>query len=189
MRFFRSSSEFREWLDTNHGSVNALIVGFYKRDSGKESITYPQALDEALCFGWIDGVRRRVDALSYSIRFTPRRPKSNWSQVNLRHAERLIKSGRMTPVGLRVYSEWDPKKSGSYSFENHPREFAPADEHKFQADKTAWNYFRKQAPSYQRTSIWWVVSAKRSETRAKRLSKLMDDSAHERRLDLLTPNK
>ncbi len=189
MRFFRSSSEFRKWLEVNHGSATGLVVGFYKRDSGKESITYPQALDEALCFGWIDGVRRSVDALSYSIRFTPRRAKSNWSRVNIQHAERLIKSGRMAPIGLRVYSERDPEKSGSYSSENRPNSLAPEDERRFQADKTAWDYFRKQAPSYQRTATWWVISAKRSDTRARRLSKLMDDSAHGRRLDLLTPNK
>lgn len=188
-RFFESAAQFRLWLDANHAEVRELWVGFYKKDSGKGGMTYPEALDEALCFGWIDGVRKSVDAASFTIRFTPRRARSIWSQVNLRHFARLGKQGRITPTGLKVYAERDPAKSGLYSFENLPRRFAVADERQFKANKPAWEFFRAQPPSYQRVAIFWVTSAKRDETRARRLAHLIADSTDGRRLVMLAGKK
>ena len=184
--YFLSSEDFRRWLDANHREVTELFVGFYKKDSGQGGITYAGALDEALCFGWIDGVRKSVDALSYTIRFTPRKPKSIWSLVNLRHIERLTKSGRVTPAGLKVFAARNPAKCGVYAFENAAQKFAAADERKFRADKRAWDFFQQQAPWYRRTAIHWVLTAKREETRARRLAQLISDSRDARRLKQLT---
>ncbi len=188
-QFFESGSAFRHWLEGNGAEVQELWVGFYKKDSGKGGITYPEALDEALCFGWIDGVRKSVDADSFTIRFTPRRPKSVWSQVNLRHFERLKKLGRIEPSGLKAHADRDPAKSGSYSFENLPRHLAAEDEKQFKANKPAWSYFQAQPPSYQRVAIFWVTSAKREETRARRLAQLISDSASQRRLAMVAGKK
>ena len=180
--FFNSPSEFRLWLEGTHAKVSELWVGFYKKDSGKLGITYPEAVDEALCFGWIDGVKKRVDAASYTHRFTPRKRKSTWSLVNIRRAEELKKQARMKPSGLRAFEARDPAKSGTYSFENRPRELEAAYEKKFRARKKAWNFFKVQPPGYRRTAVWWVMSAKKEETRLRRLGCLMDDSEKNRRL-------
>ncbi|MBI5385088.1 MAG: YdeI/OmpD-associated family protein [Verrucomicrobia bacterium] len=181
-KYFKSVSELRRWLEANHARTSELWVGFFKKDSGKGGVTYPEALDEALCFGWIDGVRKSVDAVSYKIRFTPRRPGSNWSRINLQHVERLKQAGRMTPAGLKAYAARVPERSGVYSFENAPRTLAAVDEAQFKADELAWEFFQRQPPGYQRLAVWWVVSAKKPETRARRLGQLIADSRIGRRL-------
>ncbi|HEX2270739.1 MAG TPA: YdeI/OmpD-associated family protein [Pyrinomonadaceae bacterium] len=186
-RFFSSPEKFREWLEKNHARENELLVGFHKKASGKKSITYPEALDEALCFGWIDGVRRNVDETSYSIRFTPRKPKSIWSLVNVRHVERLTKEGRMAEPGLKAYALRDAKRTGIYSFENRPREFSPEYEKKFRANKPAWEFFQKEPPSIRRTCIFWVMSAKKEETRLRRLEQLIDSAAKGIRRGVMVP--
>src|SRR6188474_2468785 len=123
-KFFSSPERFREWLERNHNSATELLIGFHKKNSGKKSVTYAEALDEALCFGWIDGVRKNIDETSYTIRFTPRKPKSIWSNINVGHIERLKKEGRMAEPGLKAYALRDPKRTGIYSFENRPKEFS-----------------------------------------------------------------
>lgn len=185
-RYFKSSADFRRWLAANHAQGTELWIGFYKKDSGRGGITYAEALDEALCFGWIDGLKKRVDALSYTMRFTPRKPKSNWSRLNIGHAERLKVAGRMTPPGLKAYEARDPARSGVYSFENRPRTLAAADEEAFRTSPEAWEHFQLQPPSYRRTAIWWVTSAKRDQTRARRLRRLIEFSAQGRRLGTIT---
>jgi uncharacterized protein YdeI (YjbR/CyaY-like superfamily) len=184
--FFELPTEFRAWLEKNHDRATELLVGFYKRGSGKPSMTWPESVDQALSFGWIDGVRRRIDDASYSIRFTPRRPGSNWSAVNIRRAEELRKHGLMQPAGLQAFERRRDEKSSIYPYENASPMLDPADEKKFSARKKAWEYFNNQAPSYRRVAIYWVMSAKKAETRARRLATLIDDSAHGRRLDAYT---
>lgn len=176
-KFFTSPKQFRRWLEKNHDRARELLVGFHKKDSGKKSITYPEALDEALCFGWIDGVRRSRDETSYTIRFTPRKPKSIWSNVNVRHVERLLKEGRMAAPGLEAYALRDPKRTGIYAFENRPREFSPEFEKKFRANKRAWEFFQSEPPSIRKTCVFWVMSAKKDETRLRRLEQLIDSSS------------
>lgn len=175
-KFFSSAEKFRQWLDKNHDRVSELLVGLHKKGSGKKSITYAEALDEALCFGWIDGVRKNLNETSYTIRFTPRKPKSIWSNVNVRHVERLKKEGRMLQPGLEAYALRDPKRTGIYAFENRPKEFSPAYEKKFRANKAAWEFFQTMAPSLRRTYIFWVMSAKREETQLHRLGLLIASS-------------
>jgi uncharacterized protein YdeI (YjbR/CyaY-like superfamily) len=184
-RFFKSQSEFRKWLEKYHAQEKELLVGFYKKHTGKASITYPEALDEALCFGWIDGVRRSLSDEAYTNRFSPRKPNSIWSNINVRHVERLKKLGRMAPAGLAAYERRDPKKTGIYSFENRPREFSPAFKKKFQANKKAWEFFEQQPPSFKRVSIFYVMSAKQEETRKRRLALLMESSAKGVRIGML----
>jgi uncharacterized protein YdeI (YjbR/CyaY-like superfamily) len=186
-KFFKSQTDFRQWLEKNHAKETELLVGFYKKNSGKPSITYPEALDEALCFGWIDGVRRRLGEDSYIQRFTPRRPKSIWSNVNVRHVERLKRLGHMAPPGLAAYAQRDPKKTGVYSFENRPHELFPAYEKRFRANKKAWKFFETLPPSFKRTSIFWVMSAKQGDTRLRRLNHLIESSANGIRTGVLAP--
>ena len=176
-RFFSSPEKFRAWLEKNHDRAAELLVGFHKKDSGKKSITYAQALDEALCYGWIDGVRKSLDETRYTIRFTPRKPKSIWSNVNVRHVERLQKEGRMAEPGLRAYARRDPKRTGIYAFENEAREFSPEFEKRFRANKAAWQFFQTEPPSIRRTCIFWVMSAKKEETRVRRLDQLITRAA------------
>ncbi len=180
--FFRSPEEFRAWLQAHHATERELLLGFYKKRSGVTGFTQAQAVDEALCFGWIDGHVRAIDANRYTARFTPRTPQSIWSAVNIRRAERLIAQGRMEPSGLSVYTGRDPRQAGKYSFENRPQSLDPVDEATFRADTPAWTFFHAQAPSYRRAAIWWVVSAKKDETRRRRLATLIQDSAEGRRL-------
>ena len=182
IKYFKSASEFRRWLVVNHDRVSELWVGFFKKDSGRGGLTYAEAVDEALCFGWIDGLKKRVDELSYTHRFTPRKPKSNWSRINIQHVERLKKAGRMRPAGLKAYAAREPERSGIYSFENAPRKLAAADEKQFKANETAWEFFQRQPPGYRRIAIWWVISAKKPETRARRLGQLIAESGNGRRL-------
>ena len=176
-KFFSSPEQFRKWLDQNHDNATELLIGFHKKDSGKKSVTYAQALDEALCYGWIDGVRRSLDETSYTIRFTPRKPRSIWSNVNVRHVERLKKEGRMAEPGLKTYALRDPKRTGIYAFENEPQEFSPEFEKKFRANKRAWEFFQSEPPSIRKVCKSWVMTAKKEETRLRRLESLIDSSA------------
>jgi len=188
--FFPTPSDFRAWLEAHHDKFHELLVGFYKKDSGKPSITWPESVDAALCFGWIDGVRRSIDESSYSIRFTPRRATSAWSSINIKRVRELTKKGLMHPAGLKAFVARSAKKSGIYSYEQreHAR-FSAQQEKRFRENKSAWEFFRSQAPSYQRVTTWWVISAKREETRLGRLSLLIDHSQHRRTLPRLIPAK
>ncbi len=183
--FFASQSAFRSWLKKHHGKTRELWIGFYKKESGKGGITYPQALDEALCFGWIDGLRKSVDDSSYAIRFTPRKTGSIWSAINNQRVEELTKLGRMQKPGLTAFQTRDLKKSQQYSYERYNCRLEGAHEKQFKANAKAWEFFRAQAPWYQRTTTWWVVSAKREETRLKRLATLIGDSEMGKRIGLL----
>lgn len=185
-KFFSAPPQFRQWLERNHDRETELLVGFHKKSSGKKSVTYGEALDEALCFGWIDGVRKNLDETSYTIRFSPRKSRSVWSNINVNHVERLIKAGRMHAAGLEVYARRDPKLTGIYSFENRPREFAPEYEKEFRAHKKAWKFFEQQPPGYKRTLIFWVMSAKQEATRTRRLERLIEECANHVRLDQFT---
>jgi uncharacterized protein YdeI (YjbR/CyaY-like superfamily) len=189
--FFPTPADFRAWLERHHETASELLVGFYKKGSGRPSITWPESVDEALCFGWIDGVRRTIDDESYSIRFTPRRSRSIWSAVNVKRAEELTKLGRMHPAGLRAFAARDPKRSGIYSFEQRKegQKLAPEYQAKLQANKKAWAFFQSQAPYYQRMASWYVMSAKKEETRLKRLATLIADSAKGRRIGGMTTKK
>ncbi|HUP47846.1 MAG TPA: YdeI/OmpD-associated family protein [Thermoanaerobaculia bacterium] len=184
--FFETPADFRRWLRKHHRSRSELWVGFHKKGSGRPSITWPGAVDEALCFGWIDGVRKTIDGESYAIRFTPRRGGSTWSSVNTRRARELIRDGRMQPAGLRAFEARDAKKSSLYSFEQRTEARLGEElEARFRADAAAWSFFQAQPPGYRRTVTWWVMSAKREETRARRLQTLIEDSAAGRRIGLL----
>ena len=173
---------------THHASRAELLVGFHKVGSGEASITYPEALDAALCFGWIDGVRTSLGAASYTIRFTPRKRDSTWSAVNLRHVRRLTAAGRMAPAGLTAFRERRRDKTRRYSFENRPRALAPAYARTFKAARRAWTWFEAQAPWYRRTATWWVMSAKQEETRLRRLATLIATCAKSRKIPPLMPS-
>jgi uncharacterized protein YdeI (YjbR/CyaY-like superfamily) len=188
-RFFKSSAEFRSWLAKNRTAASELWVGFYKKESGKGGITYSEALDEALCFGWIDGVRKSVDPASYTIRFSPRQPKSIWSAVNTRRVAALIKAGSMDPSGLEVFRNRDPGRTLLYSYERERAEFTGLWLERFRSNAAAWRFFDAQASSYKRTVTFWVMSAKKEETRSKRLDALIAESALSRRIGLLSPPK
>jgi uncharacterized protein YdeI (YjbR/CyaY-like superfamily) len=186
-RFFATPDEFRAWLEENHESAREVVVGFYKKSTDRPSLTWTESVREALCFGWIDGVRRRIDDDSYSIRFTPRNRGSNWSVVNVRHVEELTRAGRMHPAGIEAFEARTPEKTGVYTYENrHEAKLSPEHEEQFRANEKAWEFFQAQPPGYRQTAIFWVVSAKREETRARRLATLIDDSAHRRRIGLLS---
>jgi len=185
-RFFKTPAEFRRWLQTHHAKSDELWVGFHKKASGKPSLTWPESVDEALCFGWIDGLRKSVDATSYRIRFTPRRPGSIWSAVNIRRAKALIKAGRMTPAGLAAFRQRNEARSVVYSYERSQAELGEGYERKLRANKQAWSYFQAQPPGYRKTAAWWVISAKREETRLRRLQILIDHSAAGRPVPALT---
>jgi uncharacterized protein YdeI (YjbR/CyaY-like superfamily) len=174
---FSSPRKFRQWLDANHGKSKELLVRCYKVGARKKGLTYREALDEALCFGWIDGVRRAVDAESFSTRFSPRKSRSKWSHVNLRRARELQAQGRMHAAGLAALAARETTSSRRYSFEERPRKLDPASGRAFRANPKAWKFFKHQPPWYQRTSIFWVMEAKRKETRERRLSELIACSA------------
>jgi uncharacterized protein YdeI (YjbR/CyaY-like superfamily) len=184
---FSSQEELRKWLVKNHAAASELFVGFHKKSSGKKGTTYSEALDEALCFGWIDGVRRSIDAGSYMIRFTPRKPNSIWSLVNVRHVQRLQKAGKMAEPGLKAFALREKHRTGIYSFEQKRPGLSAKYKKLFSANTRAWEFFAKQAPWYQRTAGYWVSSAKQEATRMRRLAKLTEVSADGRRLDQLTP--
>lgn len=185
-RFFTDPGKWREWLSQNYSTELELLVGFYKRSTGKPSMTWPESVDVALCFGWIDGVRRSVDNESYSIRFTPRKARSIWSAVNIRRVEELSRAGLMHPAGLQKFELRSAERSSIYAFEQKNIEFDNLQRASFRADKAAWKFFQGQANWYQRTATWWVISAKREETRAKRLASLIECSGRGRTLPHLT---
>jgi uncharacterized protein YdeI (YjbR/CyaY-like superfamily) len=177
-RFFPSPAAFRAWLHRHHAREVELLVGFWKRGTGRPSLTWPESVDEALCYGWIDGVRRSVDADRYAIRFTPRKARSRWSAVNRRKAEALIAAGRMQPAGLRAWGARPDDEDAGYSFESRTAlRLPPALERTFRARPAAWSWFQARPPGYRRTAIHGVVSAKREETRGRRLAQLVADSA------------
>ncbi|MFN8636912.1 MAG: YdeI/OmpD-associated family protein [Chloroflexota bacterium] len=184
--FFESAAEFRAWLDANHATATELSVGYHKKATGRPSMTWAESVDQALCYGWIDGVRRSVDDERYTIRFTPRKPTSNWSLVNVRRVAELTEAGLMMPAGLHAFALRDEARTGVYSSERRPEALPAELEARFKTDPAAWAFFEAQPAGYRRTAIHWVVSAKREKTRQKRLSTLMDDSAHGRRIALLT---
>jgi uncharacterized protein YdeI (YjbR/CyaY-like superfamily) len=179
---FRSQAAFRRWLAKHHASAPELLVRLFKTHAAHRGLTYPQALDEALCYGWIDGVRQRFDAESFTIRFTPRKPRSTWSRVNVAHVERLIAAGRMAKPGLAAYAARDEQRTGLYSFERQAMALAPAYTRAFRGDAGAWAFFQAQPPWYRRTTTHWVMSAKREVTREKRLAQLVACSARRARI-------
>lgn len=189
LQAFASVSEFRAWLEANHATCKELLVRCYKNHAGNKGITYRQALDEALCFGWIDGVRRAVDAETFSVRFTPRRSKSYWSAVNIRRATELEKEGRLHPAGRAAFEAREASRKVRYSFENKPNKLDPVLEEKFRSKKLAWDFFQAQAPWYRRTSIFWIMEAKRPETRIRRLQELITCSTRGQPLKLLSGAK
>ena len=188
-KFFKTPSDFRKWLAANHASATELLVGFYKKDSGKPSINWPQSVDEALCFGWIDGIRRRIDDVSYSIRFTPRRPRSIWSAVNIKRANELIEQGLMQPAGLKAFEARKENRSGIYAYEQRSAELPDEYEKKLKLNSKAWKFFQAQPPGYRKLMHWRIVSAKKEETRLKRLQTLIDYCAREERMALMKPAK
>jgi uncharacterized protein YdeI (YjbR/CyaY-like superfamily) len=181
-RYFKSQADFRRWLEAHHASERELVVGFYKKASGKGGIGYKEAVDEALCFGWIDGIKKRVDEASYTHRFTPRRAGSIWSAINLKRMNELIALGLVSTAGLDTFERRDPKKAGLYSFENRPQAFDAVIARAFKANARAWAFFRAQPPGYQRILTFWIMSAKKEETRLRRLDVLVRRSAEGKRM-------
>src|SRR5438034_11348448 len=172
--FFARSDDFREWLNKHHQTTTEQWVGFHRKSSGRASITWPEAVDEALCFGWIDGLRKTIDAESYKLRFTPRRPTSNWSAINIRRMKELMREGRVGPAGIKAFQKRMPERSGIYSYEN--RKSATLNDAAlklFRTESAAWEFFQSQPASYRQTAIWRVISAKRPQTQQDRLRKLI----------------
>lgn len=188
-KFFRTPAAFRAWLEKRHADADELLVGFRKKGTGKPSLTWPESVDEALCFGWIDGIRRRLDDESYTIRFTPRRPGSIWSAVNIARAEALIADGRMRPAGLAAYEARRENRAGIYSYEQRPAELPEPFAKLLKRNAAAWRFFTAQPPSYRKAVCWWVVSAKKEETRLRRLDKLAEHSARGERLPQTMPQR
>jgi uncharacterized protein YdeI (YjbR/CyaY-like superfamily) len=189
-RFFACAEDFRAWLEDNHDAATELLVGFHKKGSGKPSITWPESVEQALCFGWIDGVRRTLGDDSYTIRFTPRRSSSTWSRVNLEKVEELKRRGLMRPAGLQAYEERREARTGVYSYEQREAAALPAEyEDRLRANAAAWEFWTSRPPSYRKAAVWWVVSAKQEETRQRRLARLIDDSQEGRTVPPLTPPK
>lgn len=180
--FFPEKTQFRRWLEENHEKEKELWVGYYKKSSNLPSMTWSQSVDQALCFGWIDGLLKSIDEKSYMIRFTPRRPKSNWSAVNLKKVQKLTDRGLMTPAGIKVFKRREKSKSGAYSYERKSVSLAYDLERQFQAVKPAWDFFSSTTPSYRKKTIGWVMSAKRKETRQKRLAILIKYSEKNERI-------
>jgi uncharacterized protein YdeI (YjbR/CyaY-like superfamily) len=189
--FFPSPGDFRAWLEENHHKQQEQLVGFYKKDSGKPSITWAESVDQALCFGWIDGVRRSLDGSSYTIRFTPRKSGSTWSAINIKRVGELTAAGLMRPAGLKAFEARLAHKSAIYSYEQRQSaEFSAEGRRRFQANKKAWEFFQRQPPGYRRLCTFWVMSAKQDETRMRRLDRLIADSAAGQRIrELARPQR
>lgn len=187
--FFSSASEFENWLEANYERAPEALVGFKKRATGQPSLTWAESVDVALCFGWIDGIRRRIDDERYSIRFTPRRQGSIWSRVNIGRAEALREAGRMRPAGVAAFEGRDEAKTQLYSYEREKAVFPSELEALLRSNGDAWDFFEAQAPSYRRAVTWWVVSPKLEATRLRRLEKLIEASAAGRRLHQLDPGR
>jgi uncharacterized protein YdeI (YjbR/CyaY-like superfamily) len=179
--FFATEADFRRWLATNHTSAAELLVGFWKKGTGKPSIDWPQARDQALCFGWIDGVRKSLGNEAYTIRFTPRRKGSIWSKVNVARYEALTEAGRMTRTGVRAFEE-NKGKTGVYAYENQLKELTDAETAEFRRNKAAWADWERRPPGYRKVVLHWVTSAKKPETRARRLAILIEDSEAGRKI-------
>jgi uncharacterized protein YdeI (YjbR/CyaY-like superfamily) len=178
--FFKTSADFRRWLGAKHKNVEELWIGFYKKSTGRPSISYPEAVDEALCYGWIDGVRRSIEEGAYSVRFTPRKAKSQWSTVNINRAQELARAGRLRPAGLKAF-EGAASQPRKYSYEQRRSfSFDKAMEREFRVHQAAWDFFQTQAPWYRRTSTFWVMSAKKEDTRRKRFATLVSDCENRR---------
>lgn len=185
--FFPDAAAWRAWLEPHHESAGEVRVGFYKKGSGRPSITWPESVDAALCFGWIDGVRNRIDDVSYAIRFTPRKPRSIWSDVNVARVAELVQAGLMHPAGLAAFERRTSARAGIYSYEQREEPaLDPAHEATFRADSAAWEFFQSRPASYRRAALWWVASAKQEPTRLRRLATLIDDSAHGRTVPQFT---
>ena len=178
--FFETPEQWRAWLDEHGGDESEVLLGLHKRASGRPTITWAQAVDEALCFGWIDGVRGRIDGHSHSIRFTPRKARSIWSAVNIANAERLIAAGRMQPAGLQAFAARSEERSRVYAFEQGEVELPPEALARLRANERAWRYWESRPRGYRRIASWWVISAKREQTRERRLATLIEDCAAER---------
>ena len=189
IKFFKTQASFRKWLEKNHDKKDELWLGYYKKSSGKQSIIYKQAVDEALCFGWIDGIVKGIDEEKYCQRYTPRRPKSIWSAVNIKKIAELTEKGFMHKAGLNTFRNRDKKMAGLYSFEQKEIKMSPGYKKKFKANKKAWANFSKMPPGYRKTATWWVISAKQEATRSRRLDTLIADSEAGRKIALLTTAK
>jgi uncharacterized protein YdeI (YjbR/CyaY-like superfamily) len=182
IKYFKSANDFRRWLEKNHATTQELWVGYHKRSSKQPSITWPESVDEALCFGWIDGIRKRVDDDRFVIRFTPRKPGSTWSAVNVKRVEELEAMGLMQPAGRAALARRQADRSGSYSYEQRPADLPEEYLARLRADERAWAFWQAQPPGYRKTATWWVVSAKREETRQRRLVELVEECANGRRV-------
>ena len=180
--YFETPAEFRRWLEKNHAKATELLVGFHKRGTGKPSMTWPESVDEALCFGWIDGIRKSVDGERYTIRFTPRKPVSTWSSINIKRAQALGGQGLMQPAGLKAFQARRENKSGIYAYEQRTAQLDGPYETRLKQNSAAWKFFYEQPPGYRKVLSWWVVSAKQEPTRLKRLEKLIQASAQGNRL-------
>lgn len=180
--FFRTADAFRRWLDGHHGMATELWVGFYKKASARSGISYAEAVDQALCYGWIDGIKQRVDVDSYTHRFSPRTAKSTWSAINIKRVGELTRLDRMHPRGLEVFQNRDRSRAGLYSFENRPKTLAPALARTFRANKKAWAFFQAQPPGYRRLVTFMIMSAKQEATKERRLARAIDASEKGRRL-------
>ncbi len=187
--FFPTQKDWRKWLKNNHNKFEEFWVGFYKKGSGQLSITWPESVDEALCFGWIDGIRKSIDGMSYKIRFTPRRKQSTWSSANVKRVEELIELGKMEKPGIAAFDRRDVNKTKRYSFEQKNTKFSPAYEKSFKENKIAWQFFSKQSPHFKRVLTWWVMSAKREETKLRRLNILIRDSEIGKKPEVYTLKK
>lgn len=187
--FFRTPAAFRAWLAKHHAKADELWVGFYKRSSDKPSLTWPESVDAALCYGWIDGIRKSIDDVSYKIRFSPRKRGSIWSSVNVKNVRALIKQGQMQPTGLKAFEARKANKSGRYSYEQRDVELEAPYDRLLKKNKAAWKYFHAQPPYHRKAISWWIISAKKEETRLKRLEKLMAYAEKGQRLPELTPSK
>ena len=182
VRFFETSADLRKWFRANHKTSDELWVGFYRKDSGRRSITWPEAVDEALCVGWIDGIRQKIDAISYTNRFTPRRPGSTWSAVNIARVEALTGEKRMRPPGLAAFAERKTYKSGIYSYEQRPQTLPEPYAGLLRKHARAWTFFEAQPPGYRKLATWFIVSAKQDATRLQRFKRLRDACARGERL-------
>ncbi|HSW07825.1 YdeI/OmpD-associated family protein [Aquabacterium sp.] len=183
-RYFATPDDFRAWFQQHAATATELLVGFHKRGSDTPSISWPESVDEALCVGWIDGVRKRIDDARYSIRFTPRKPTSTWSAINIERVRVLTEQGRMTPAGLAAFAHRKDAKSGTYAYEQaKTAELDAKDVAAFKKHKAAWAYFQAQPPGYRHLVIWRVVSAKQQATRERRLAQLIEACQEQRRIE------
>lgn len=183
--FFESTTEFRNWLDENHDEEEVVWVGYYKVSTGKLSLRWEESVREALCFGWIDGLRKSIDEESYKIRFTPRKSNSHWSKKNVEMVEELIAAGKMKSAGLEAYENRDKQNTGTASYEREDVELKEEYKKQLKANKRAWDFFQELAPGYTKTSVHWVMSAKREDTRQRRLKVLIESCEKEQKIPLL----